>query len=290
MMCAREIPIRLRNPFVRTLLRYSSLGSSKYERKRICTTKVWVGSRSVTCGLKLMKFREYHEIQWNSSIFRCSFVPTPVRSHTRRVATHTRTRHTHNAVSRTHSSVAHTARRARSAIHCSQRIWGRYFCNVYVSIECVDVQSDEALFLFRGVECSIFGCCWYWGVDVVVVVVVVIVGVVVVGVVCWCFALSARIVDHGYFSSIISVRMCVCFHFVFFVPSIRMPCAACTPTRRRQLQFAHSIPVVVCLFVRFYICACFCLWWAHLVNICVYGAFGLCVSRSVSTVIVGVVV
>ena len=126
---------------------------------------------------------------------------------------------------------------------------------------------------------------------VVVVVVVVIVGVVVVvGVVCWCFALSTRIVDHGCFSSIISVRICV-FSFRFFVvPSIRLPCAACKPTRRRQLQFAHSIPVVVCLFVRFYICACFCLWWAHLVNICVYGAFGLCVSRSVSTVIVGVVV
>ena len=57
MMCAREIPIRLRNPFVRTLLRYSSLGSSKYERKRICTTKVWVGPRSVTWGPNMMKIR-----------------------------------------------------------------------------------------------------------------------------------------------------------------------------------------------------------------------------------------
>ncbi len=57
-MCAREIPIRLRNPFVRTLLRYSSLGSSKYERKRICTAKVWVGPRSVTWGPKMMNFRE----------------------------------------------------------------------------------------------------------------------------------------------------------------------------------------------------------------------------------------
>ena len=115
------------------------------------------------------------------------------------------------------------------------------------------------------------------GVVDVVVVVVVIVRVVVVGVVCWCFALSARIVDHGCFSSIISVRMCV-FSFRFFcsLASIAMRCLQAYEAQAITVCAFYScccLPfcsvLYLCLFLLLFrmgaSCTCMCLWGVRIV-------------------------